>query len=83
MPDVRTPEEYGRYMIQQSGHFEYDENLEGFYDYRHYGEERLRLEGGTFNECGYTAYLGEGSLEEMVSGQRQEPSEMRAEGMQL
>ena len=83
VPDVRTPEEYGRYMIQQSGHFEYDENLEGFYDYRHYGEERLRLEGGTFNECGYTAYLGEGSLEELVSGQRQEPSEMRAEGMQL
>ena len=27
VPGVHTPEEYGRYMIQQSGRFEYDENL--------------------------------------------------------
>ena len=27
-PDAKTPEEYGKYMIQESGHFEYDENLE-------------------------------------------------------
>ena len=28
VPEVRTPAEYGRYMIQESGHFAYDPNLE-------------------------------------------------------
>ncbi len=27
---AHTPEEYGKYMIQQSGRFEYDENLDAF-----------------------------------------------------
>ena len=52
IPGIHTPEEYGRHMIRESGHFEYDENLEGFYDYRRYGEQRIRQEGGQFNECG-------------------------------
>ncbi len=66
VPGVHTPEEYGRYMIRESGHFEYDENLEGFYDYRHYGEQRIREEGGQFNECGYVAYHGTIALEELL-----------------
>ena len=33
VPNIKTPEELGRFMIQQSGHFEYDPNLDGFYDY--------------------------------------------------
>lgn len=33
IPGVKAPEEYGRYMIEQSGHFEYDPNLEDFYDF--------------------------------------------------
>ena len=53
IPGIHTPEEYGRHMIRESGHFEYDENLEGFYDYRRYGEQHIRQEGGRFNECGY------------------------------
>ena len=32
-PDAHSPAEYGKYMIQQSGHFDYDENLDAFYDY--------------------------------------------------
>lgn len=55
---VQTPEEYGKYMIRQSGHFEYDENQEGFYDYCGYGEQRIQEEGGQFNERGYVAYHG-------------------------
>ena len=31
-PGAHTPEDYGKYMIRQSGHFEYDENLDDFYD---------------------------------------------------
>ena len=66
VPGIQTPEEYGRYMIQQSGHFEYDENLEGFYDYRSYGEQHIRQEDGQFNECGYVAYRGVMPLEEFM-----------------
>lgn len=29
-PGISTPEEYGRYFIQDSGHFEYDDNLEDY-----------------------------------------------------
>lgn len=81
IPDIHTPEEYGRYMIQESGRFEYDENLSGFYDYRLYGEQRVQAEGGQFNECGYVAYAGTIPLEELMrddpSGRQQEP------GMQM
>ena len=36
-PGTHSPAEYGKYMIQQSGHFDYDENLDAFYDYEKYG----------------------------------------------
>ena len=73
VPGVQTPEEYGKYIIQNSGHFEYDENLEGFYDYRHYGEQRIQEEGGQFNECGYVAYQGAVPLEELMRDNPEEP----------
>ena len=66
IPGIHTPEEYGRHMIRESGHFEYDENLEGFYDYRRYGEQHIRQEGGQFNECGYVAYHGAMTLEALM-----------------
>ncbi len=53
-------------MIQNSGHFEYDENLNGFYNYRLYGEQRIQAEGGQFNQCGYVAYHGTMALEELM-----------------
>jgi hypothetical protein len=68
------------YHLQQSGHFEYDENLEGFYDYRSYGEQHIRQEGGQFNECGYVAYRGVMPLEEfMQTGS----AEQRQQGPQM
>ena len=73
VPGVQTPEEYGKYIIQNSGHFEYDENLEGFYDYRRYGEQRIQEEGGQFNECGYVAYQGAVPLEELMRDNPEEP----------
>ncbi len=76
VPGVHSPEEYGRYMIRQSGHFEYDENLEGFYDYRLYGEQRVEAEGGQFNQCGYVAYHGTVPLEELMRG---EPTEQHSQ----
>ena len=66
IPNIRTAEEFGQYMIRESGHFEYDENLEGFYDYRLYGEQRIREEGGLFTARGYVAYHGTIPLEELM-----------------
>jgi len=66
VPGIQTSEEYGKYMIRESGHFEYDENLDGFYDYRRCGEQRIQQEGGQFNECGYVAYRGTVPLEELM-----------------
>ena len=51
-PSASTPEEYGKYMIQQSGRFEYDENLDAFYDYEKYGTERMNEEDGMFTDRG-------------------------------
>ena len=66
VPNVQTPEEYGKYMIRESGHFEYDENLEGFYNYKQYGEQQIQQEGGQFTEYGYVAYHGTVPLEELM-----------------
>ena len=49
-PGAHTPEEYGKYMIRQSGHFEYDENLDEFYDYEKYGLQRMSKEDGMFTD---------------------------------
>ena len=66
VPEVRTPAEYGRYMIQESGHFEYDENLKGFYDYEKYGLQRMEQETGMLTDKGYISYHGTISLEELM-----------------
>ena len=67
-PSASTPEEYGKYMIQQSGRFEYDENLDAFYDYERYGTERMNAEDGMFTDRGYIAYKGYISMEEVMNG---------------
>ena len=67
-PGVHTPQEYGKYMIQQSGRFEYDENLDAFYDYEKYGTERMHAEDGMFADRGYIAYKGYYSMEEVMNG---------------
>ena len=43
-------------MIQDSGHYEYDPNLEEFYDFERYGKLRMEKETGAFTEKGYVAY---------------------------
>ena len=67
IPEVKTPEEYGRYMIQESGHFEYDDNLEGFYDFAGYAKQRMSREQGRFVENGYISYQGTLSLDELMA----------------
>ena len=75
-PSASTPEEYGKYMIQQSGHFDYDENLDAFYDYEKYGTERMNAEDGMFTDRGYIAYKGYISMEEVMNGNQSSHMEM-------
>jgi hypothetical protein len=75
-PGAHTPQEYGKYMIRQSGHFEYDENLEAFYDYEKYGTERMNEEDGMFTDRGYIAYKGYYSMEEVMNGSQSSRMEM-------
>ena len=76
-PGVRSPEEYGRYLIRDSGCFAYDPNLEDFYDYEKYGLQRMAQEAGCFTEQGYLSCLGEQSLNELLyeGMERQKPAE--------
>ena len=65
-PNAHTPAEYGKYMIRESGHFDYDENLEDFYDYERYGLQRMEQESGLFTDRGFISYHGTLSLEELM-----------------
>ena len=67
-PGAHSPAEYGKYMIQQSGHYEFDENLDEFYDYEGYAQQRMNDEDGMFTDRGYIAYKGYFSLEEVMDG---------------
>ena len=75
-PGAHTPQEYGKYMIQQSGRFEYDENLDAFYDYEKYGTERMNEEDGMFTDRGYIAYKGYYSMEKVMNGSQSSHMEM-------
>ncbi len=65
-PGAHMPAEYGRFMIQESGHFEYDPNLDEFYDYERYGLQRMEQQSGMFTDRGYVSYHGTMSLEELM-----------------
>lgn len=68
-PGAHTPSEYGIYMIQESGHFEYDPDLDDYYDYEKYGQQHMAQESGAFTDRGYVAYHGTVSLEVLMMGE--------------
>ena len=75
-PGAHSPAEYGKYMIQQSGHFDYDANLDDFYDYEGYALQRINDEDGMFTDWGYIAYKGCFSMEEIMESSQSERMEM-------
>ena len=84
-PNAHTPEELGRDMIQRSGHYEYDENLEDFYNYGDYGVKRMLQEDGVFVDRGYVSYHGTLTLDELMrddpAESYQQEQDVRMEGM--
>ena len=77
--DIQTAEDYGRYLIQESGHYEFDENLARYYDYEKCGREQLESEAGAFNALGYVSYHGALSLDELMM----EDSAEQSRGMKM
>ncbi|MBU5311591.1 antirestriction protein ArdA [Tissierella carlieri] len=55
---IKDAESYGRYMICESGHFEYDDNLEEYIDFKRYGQVKMANEVGAFSSNGYIVYHG-------------------------
>lgn len=55
---IHSVESYGKYMICDSGYFEYDSNLEDYIDFKRYGQEKMAHEFGAFSEKGYITYHG-------------------------
>lgn len=76
-PNAKTQEDYGRYMILESGHYEFDENLADFYDFEKYGFEHMNSEYGAFTDYGYIAYHGTLSVDELMFGSPGERQEMQ------
>ena len=66
VPNVHTPEEYGRYLIQESGKFNYDVELEDAYNYAQFGQHRIAMEGGQFIDGGYIVYHGDLHLDDLL-----------------
>ena len=81
IPGISTPEEYGRHMIQESGRFRYDDDPDGFYDFKKYGEQRMADENGQFSPNGYISYHDFISIEEVLSGGQTERMDMTMGGM--
>ena len=75
-PGAHSPTEYGKYMIRKSGHFEYDENLDAFYNYEGYALQRMAEEDWMFTDRGYIAYKGDISMEEVMDGGQNSRMEM-------
>ena len=67
IPHIHSVQEYGKYMVQESGDYYYDAGLEGYIDYERLGQSLLFKEIGQFVESGYVSYHGELSFEELIS----------------
>lgn len=84
-PDAHTPEELGKYMIQRSRRYEYDEKLKDFYNYDDYGVKKLLQEDGAFVDRGYISYHGTLTLAELMQDdpaeKYQQEQEAKMEGM--
>ena len=65
-PDAHSPAEYGKYMIQRSGHF----------NYAGCTLQRMNEENGIITDHGYIAYKGYISLAEIMDGSQSSHMEM-------
>ena len=71
--------------VVETEHYEYDENLEEFYNYGDYGVKRILQDDGVFVDHGYVSYHGTLTLEELMQDDPaesyQQEQEAKMEGM--
>ena len=66
VPNICSAEDYGRYLIQESGRFSFDENLDSYYNYQTCGQNQMDSEHGMFVPEGYVIYQGTLRLDELM-----------------
>lgn len=67
-PDVRTEEEYGRWLVDHRREFRLPEKARFYFDYESYGEDTCINEGGDFSELGYI-YNNRTKFQQIYDGQ--------------
>lgn len=87
IPGAKDAESYGRYMIQASGKYDYDESLDCYYNYEAFGEFLMAHEVGQFTKQGYlkceegSAFLEFFTQDSPETGQVEADQSMQMGGM--
>ncbi|MFI3255037.1 MAG: antirestriction protein ArdA [Eubacteriales bacterium] len=68
MTDVKTAEEYGKYLVIRQNRLKFDEKLSSYLDYEGYGKEMATEERGVFTNSGYLKYEGYNKEMEEILG---------------
>lgn len=55
-PEIDNAEDLGMYFIKESGEYSYDPELEDYYLYEQFGEDRFNEQNGLFLESGYVGF---------------------------
>lgn len=58
--------DYGHYLIEDSGRYDYDENLADYYDYAGLGADTARMEHGLFICGDYVGIAEDSELNELL-----------------
>lgn len=66
VPNICSAGDYGRYLIQESGRFSFDENLDSYYNYQACGQNQMDSENGMFVPEGYVICQRALSLDELL-----------------
>lgn len=69
LPDVRTEEEYGRWLVDHCQEFRLPKKARLYFDYESYGEDTCINEGGDFSELGYI-FNNRTKFQQVYDGQR-------------
>lgn len=87
IPGVTDAESYGKYMIQKSGNYDYDESLDCYYNYEAFGEFLMAHEVGRVTKRGYlkcedgSAFLDFFTQDSPEQGQGQGVQSMQTGGL--
>lgn len=65
-PEIDNTEDLGMYFIKESGEYSYDPELEDYYLYEQFGEDRFNEQNGLFLESGYVGIKDEMELTDII-----------------